>query len=290
MKKALLVGINKYSESPLRGCVNDCLLMYKVLSEKFGFDTKNINLITDYDCTKKNIVRNLENLVNNSKSGDIIFFHYSGHGSQVVVSDWTNSNEADGLDEILCPIDLNWNDPLRDNFLNTLFKDAPKGVKSIVILDCCHSGTGLRNSPRFIREYESEHDWINRFLPPPPSNLLSNPKISIDEELGFIMPKFSSNDPQTIKNSFLNDTIAQGNAILISGCKENQVSADAWFWGKYHGALTYNLVKTLNKYNYKISFKGLVKSLNKTLKKSGFVQSPQLECKEEFFDQNFLFT
>jgi len=289
MKKALLVGINKYSDSPLRGCVNDCLLMYKVLSEKFGFDKKNINLITDHDCTKKNIVRNLENLIYNSKSGDIIYFHYSGHGSQVVVNDWTTSNEADGLDEILCPIDLDWNDPLRDKDLNDLIKNLPKGVKILVVLDCCHSGNGLRNSPKFIHEYETEHDWINRFIPPPPSNLLTNPKISIDDELGFILPKFSSTDIQTQKNTFLNNTINQGNAILISGCQENQVSADAWIGGRYHGALTYYMVEMLQRSNYKMTYKSLTKAINKRLDRLRYSQNPQLECKEEFFMENFLF-
>jgi len=289
MKKALLVGINKYSDSPLRGCVNDCLLMYKILSEKLGFNTKDINLITDYDCTKKNIIRNLENLIYNAQSGDIIFFHYSGHGSQVVVNDWTSTNEADGLDEILCPIDLDWNDPLRDKDLNALFKSVKKGVRAVVVLDCCHSGNGLRNSVKYIQEHETESDWINRFSPPPPSNILTNPKISIDDELGFVMPKFNLNDPQTIKNSFLKHTIKQGDAILISGCQENQVSADAWIGGRYHGALTYTLVKVLHRNNYKITNKRLVKGINKRLDRLRYSQNPQLECKGEFFDQNFLF-
>ena len=97
MRKALLVGINKYSDAPLRGCVNDCLMMYKVLVEQFKFKTNNINLITDYECTKEGILRNLYQLTSGAKDGDILYFHYSGHGSQVVVNDWTQSKEADGL-------------------------------------------------------------------------------------------------------------------------------------------------------------------------------------------------
>jgi len=289
MKKALLVGINKYSDAPLRGCVNDCVLMYKVLSEKFGFDTKNINLITDHECTKENILRNLKLLTSNVKVGDTIYFHYSGHGSQVVVNDWSNTTEADGLDEILCPVDLSWDEPLRDNDLNRIFRSVPVGVNAVVVLDCCHSGSGLRNSPRYISEYESDYDWVNRFCPPPPSNILSNPKISIDDQLGFLMPKTNPKDLQTVRNSFLTNTIKQGNAILISGCQENQTSADAWIGGRYQGALTYTLVKMLQKNDYKMKFRSVVKAVNKELHRRGFDQNPQLECKDIFFDKNFLF-
>ncbi len=290
MKKALLVGINKYKDAPLRGCVNDCLMMYKVLAEKFQFDTKNINLITDYECTKQGILRELYWLTAGAKAGDILYFHYSGHGSQIVVDDWTTSNEADGLDEILCPVDLNWKDPLRDNDLNEIFKTVPKGVKVVVVLDCCHSGSGLRNTPNSLFQYNrTTKDWVNRFYPPPPSNILSNPKITIDEELGFIMPKFDSRDIQTQKNSFLNNTTNQGNAILIAGCRENQVSADAWVGDRYQGALTYIMVQLLHEFNFKIKFRSIVKASSKRLGRMGFTQRPQLECKKKYFNENFLF-
>jgi len=286
MKKALLVGINKYSDSPLRGCVNDCLLMYKILTDKFSFDAKNINLITDYECTKENILQNLYFLTSNLKYGDSIYFHYSGHGSQVVVNDWTQSNEADGLDEIICPIDLDWNDPLRDNKLNDIFNKIPLGVNSTVVLDCCHSGTGLRNSPTING---SNQDMVNRFYPPPPSNILTNPKITIDENLGFVMPKFNKRDIQTKKNTFLNTTTKQGNTILISGCQENQVSADAWIGGRYHGALTYTMVEILHQNNYRMNYNSLVKAINEKLDLTGFSQNPQLECKKKYFNQPFFF-
>ena len=146
MKKALLVGINNYPSAPLRGCVNDCLLMHKVLTEKYDFKNSDIKLLIDSDATKTNILNYLKWLVKNSQPGDILYFHFSGHGSQVIVSDKTNTSESDGLDEIICPYDLNWNDPLRDNDLNSIIQKIPNGVNVLFVLDCCHSGTGLRNT------------------------------------------------------------------------------------------------------------------------------------------------
>lgn len=285
MKKALIAGINNYPDAPLRGCVNDCLLMYKVLSEKFGFDTKNIDLITDNDCTKANLLARLKKLVTGVKPGDTVFFHYSGHGSQVMSNDWTNSDEADGRDEILCPVDLDWNDPLRDHELGAYFKLLPAGVKILVVLDCCHSGTGLRNSLRKLGG-KDENDFRNRFLPPPPSNVLTNPKVKLDRDLNFIIPDGKSIQKQ--KRGFAVTAVKQGEAVLISGCRENQTSADAWINGRYHGALSYYLIEALAAGNFNMTYIDLINDVNAKLRNKKFTQVPQLEAKDEYFNKKFL--
>lgn len=284
MNKALLVGINKYPNCPLQGCVNDVLLFYKVLSEKFNFETKNIDVITDYDCTKLQIINRLSNLVKNVEPGDQILFQFSGHGSQVVVNDKTNNDEADGRDEILCPIDLNWKDPLRDHELGNIFKVVPKGVKITVILDCCHSGTGLRNNPHPM----SNSTLTSRFMPPPISNILFNPSVSIDDDLNFIFAQRDVTDIQTIKNNFLVNTLDQGDIMLITGCQDNQTSADAFIAGKYRGALSYHLCQALAESNYNVTYEDLVTTVNAKLDLSNYQQNPQLEGNQELFKRLFL--
>lgn len=281
MKKAFLVGINKYPDAPLNGCVNDCLLMYKVLSEKFGFENNNIDIITDQQCTRENIIIGLKKLTSNLNSNDTIFFHYSGHGSQVVVNDWTKTPEADGRDEIICPVDMDWNNPLRDHDLKNIFIQIPKGVKSTIVLDSCHSGTGLRgNNP-------TSSIIKNRFLPPPISNILSNPKITLDDNLDCVFPEENTKDIQTKRNRFLISTIEQNDNILISGCKDNQTSADAFLNNRYHGALTFALVEILKQKQFKCNYQELIVFINDLLKRSNFQQEPQLECKKELFTNLF---
>ena len=209
------------------------------------------------------------------------------HNSQVVVDDWTNTDEADGRDEILCPVDLDWNDPIRDHHLGAILKSVPAGVKVVVVLDCCHSGTGLRNSPVLVKPM-TENDWVNRFLPPPPSNILSNPKIKIGDSLDFLLPKENDN-VQTQKRGFMVDTTAQGDAILVSGCEDGQTSADAWIGGRYQGALTFLLAQTLMENNFVISYEKLIQVLNKKMDNQRFTQNPQLEAKKEYFGLNFLY-
>lgn len=286
MKKAFLVGINKYSQSPLRGCVNDVITIFQILTSKFDFKPENIKVISDYEATKENIVNGLKWLTMGVRSGDSIVFHYSGHGSQVMVDDWTSSNEVDGRDEILCPVNLNWNDPLRDHEVGVYFKRVPKDCQTLVILDCCHSGTGLRNGFE-PGEEESEHDFVNRFVSPPLGNILSNPAVIVKEDFSFDFPD-PKMDRRAKKSKFLVDTVDQGDAILIAGCEENQTSADAWINRQYRGAMTYSLAKTLHEAHYDITYRDLITKMNRFMDRFKYTQNPQLEAQGVFFDRKFL--
>ncbi len=286
MKKAFLVGINKYSGSPLRGCVNDVVTIFQVLTSKFGFKTEDIKVVADYEATKENIVNGLKWLTTGVQSGDTIVFHYSGHGSQVMVDDWTSSNETDGRDEILCPVDLNWSDPLRDHEVGAFFKRVPKDCITLAILDCCHSGTGLRNgfTPG---DKHTDKDFINRFVAPPLSNILTNSSVIIRDNFSFDFPD-PQVDSRAKKSNFLIDTTDQGDAILLAGCEENQTSADAWINQQYRGAMTYSLAQTLNVHNYDITYEQLMTKMNKFMDKFRYTQNPQLECNKSFFNKKFL--
>jgi hypothetical protein len=144
-KKALLVGINDYKQvNDLRGCVNDVLDMHFSLRSLFGFQTREIRVLTDSRATKDNILHRLKWLVQGAKAGDYLIFHFSGHGSQIRDRDG-DEELTDHLDELICPHDMDWDGSyITDDTLNSIFKGVPEGVLLEVFLDCCHSGTGLR--------------------------------------------------------------------------------------------------------------------------------------------------
>lgn len=75
--------------------------------------------------------------------------------------------------------------------------------------------------------------------------------------------------------------------ILISGCGSQQTSADALIDGRYNGALTYFLLKTLRR-TPGISYKDLVTLVCKEIKAAGYDQIPELNCNEEAADWPFL--
>lgn len=142
-KRAVLIGINKYQVpgADLRGCVNDVNNLKKVLTEYYGFAGKDITVLTDLKATKKAMQAAIQKLIHGSKKGDVLLLHYSGHGSNVPDDD---GDEADKREEILCPTDLDWKDPFRDDWLRKTFDKLKAGVSLTVIMDCCHSGTITR--------------------------------------------------------------------------------------------------------------------------------------------------
>ena len=260
MKKALLVGIDNYSDpdANLSGCINDVALMHELLSQHYSFDT--ITTLKDEQATFENIITSLRQLVSDTLPNDTILFHYSGHGSQVPDDD---NDENDYLDECLCPYELDWDCMITDDTLKDIFKDV--NCHAVIILDSCHSGTMLRNPSETSTRRP-------RFLNPPLSVL-------------------NRNGQKHWKVKRINN-ITTHNTVLISGCKEKQTSADAYIpeLAKYHGALTYYLHQALSKAKYNVSYSSLVTQTRKLLKKERFDQMPQLEYVKTNFNKNFLNT
>jgi hypothetical protein len=165
-RRALCVGIDKYpAPNTLGGCVNDTVVWGKVLTaQKFE-----IVSLTDRQATHANIVAALRKLVTDSKSGDILVFQYSGHGTQVRDED---GDEDDGEDEALVPVDFETGAFLIDDDIRAIFNLLPPGVNLTAFVDCCHSGTITRmigrNGPdmpegaqvRFLQRTDQWEDWM----------------------------------------------------------------------------------------------------------------------------------
>lgn len=269
-RKAFLVGLNRYPDprNNLKGCVNDVLLMSKTLREQYGFDDPSaVKLLTDERATTANIRKGLEGLVGDASPGDSLVFHYSGHGAQV--RDMDGDELSDNLDEIICPYDMDWNNPFTDDDLAEICKGVPKGALFTIILDCCHSGTGLREflQPDIPVRY--------KFLPVPVEiRHRSEPRIEnrgIDRSVTMIGPD------KKIPVRRFGVSVSKTNAVLIAGCRSDQTSADAWIDGDYHGALTYYLWRSLRDSKWKTSYRKLIAATGAALADHNFDQVPQLE-------------
>jgi hypothetical protein len=289
MKKALLVGINRYPDprNELKGCVNDVRQMAETLNCRFGFSGgANLRILTDARATTKAILDGLAWLTTGASPGDSLVFHYSGHGSQV--PDRNGDETGDREDEILCPYDLDWDHPLTDDDLAAACGHVPQGALLTVILDCCHSGTGLREFaltgnlhyvPSLTRPANPDRsggilsggDFVrpcgippsdapdrHRFLPPPE------------------MPHPAPSRPRRAVRRF-GVRLTNTNAVLLAACRDDQTSADAWIGGGYHGAHTYHLCRTLNNGPRDLSYRALVSATGAALSRAGFDQIPQLE-------------
>ena len=272
-KRALLIGINKYQipGADLRGCVNDVKDMVAALVEFHAFKKSDITVLTDGAATKKAIQAGIKALVRDSKKGDVAVLHYSGHGSNVPDD---NGDEADGRDEILCPTDLNWDDPLRDDWLRSTFDGLKTGVSFTAIMDCCHSGTNTR-----------------AILPPDApvkERYLPSPWGLAAVESGRSLPKKVTTElrraPRAARKS--NDIVnAELPEVLVTGCRDTQTSADAFINGTYNGALTFALVEAIRQSKGVLTYRELHDRASGVLKKKKFEQVPQLEGRSANFDR-----
>lgn len=259
--KALLVGINQYPDAPLNGCVNDIEDMGRFLKGPMGFTASSLRVLKDGDATTQHILQELQSLVRGAKAGDRLFFHYSGHGAQVPTR--TPSGEVDGLDEVICPVDFDWEDPhlIRDKQFRTLFSAIPAGVAFAWVSDSCHSGDLLRVVPHATQR--------PRVMTPPPGH-----------PLAVMWSVARAKPPKLTPQPLLN-------GVLISGCRSNQTSADAFIAGRYNGACTYHLVRQLWK-NPTAPLTTIVHNVNEGMVKDGFTQRPGLEGSPTAQGRSFL--
>ena len=91
----------------------------------------------------------LNRLVSLTASDDVLFFHFSGHGTQVPTDE---KEETDGLDEAIVPTDMNL---ILDDDLRVITCKIPPGARFTMVSDCCHSGTMLDHKPRQLPTHSS---------------------------------------------------------------------------------------------------------------------------------------
>jgi hypothetical protein len=265
-KKAFIVGINKYLQrgNDLRGCVNDAENVYHALIDLYKFNPDNIRVLTDARATKNAILERLNWLVKDTQPGDELVFHCSSHGSQI--RDRDGDELGDGLDEILIPFDLDWNNPLKDDDLAAIFKQVTEGANLTMICDTCHSATMNREllPPGCGCEKDNHVYKKPRFISPPFD--IACRSIGRDLSVHVVGSKGAIEEPQR--------------HVLIAGCRDDQTSADAYINRKYQGALTWALT-SLIRTTPNITWNQVIEIVRNELSNNGYSQVPQLSGNDE---------
>ena len=143
-KLALLVGLNYPGDTTymLNASYNDVLLVQKHLVNNEDFRNEDILILTDknpqdtsFYATYYNIVTRIKEIIEFAKSDDLIFFYFTGHGSQITDR---NHDETDSRDECFIPADHTKN-VITDDLIYDLFSKANCSILSM--FDCCSSGS-----------------------------------------------------------------------------------------------------------------------------------------------------
>ena len=150
-KLALLVGVDKYPDSPLHGCVTDVDLQRELLIYRFGFVPSDILTLTDAQATRDNIeTAFVTHLSEQAKPGDVVVFHFSGCGSRVSLGESPEimQNSLVPADDVL-PLLANRavNDILEETLLLLVRELATENA--IAILDTSYPYPGFRKNGNF---------------------------------------------------------------------------------------------------------------------------------------------
>ena len=86
--------------------------------------------------------------------------------------------------------------------------------------------------------------------------------------------KYRSNEKSSYKENTSN---IHCKVLALSGCRDDQTSADAWFNGNYAGALTKTFLDVLKNNNYRdINLDKMLSDIRNKLQNQSFEQVPQL--------------
>ena len=133
MRKALVVGIDYYSEiNSLSGCVNDANSVRAVL-ERNSDGTKNFDVVTltatsSFNPIKKKDLKDAVKELFKDNNDEVALFYFSGHGYMESTGGFLVTSES-----------IDGDDGFSMNELMTFVNNSPARNK-IIILDCCHSG------------------------------------------------------------------------------------------------------------------------------------------------------
>ena len=286
-KKSLFVGINYTGQNgELRGCLNDVINMKEFVMNNFGFsdDSDHMLVLTDdqsgsHSPTRENIVRGMKWLVEGAKAGDSLFFHYSGHGGSQADSS-PESDEADGMDETLIPVDYTSNGVIVDDEIHhMLVEPLPKAVRLTAVMDCCHSGS-IFDLPYSYRIDGSLHvtEVDNRKVAIEAA-LKAGKKLIDGDKLGAAMhagsavfallkPAKQAERPVVIRKSL-------ADVIQFSGCKDEQTSADAHIGGEHTGAMSWALISSYKNHGPDQTYTQFLGNIREALQ-SKYTQVPQM--------------
>ncbi|KAK2661424.1 hypothetical protein Ddye_007957 [Dipteronia dyeriana] len=305
-RRAVLVGCNyPNTNSELHGCINDVVAMKEVLIKRFKFESSGIELLTDATepgsslvimPTGANIKAALKRMVDGAEAGDVLFFHYSGHGTRIPSM---KPGRPFRQDEAIVPTDFNL---ITDLDFRQLVNRLPKGTSFTILSDSCHSG-GLID-----KEKEQIGPSSSSIIENNDKNCKTIPFQSIIEHLSSLTSINTSDIGTHLLEFFGGDASIRfqlplhelesfeslkphDEGILLSGCQANETSADmnpVEGGGKAYGAFSDAVQRVLKENSGALSNREVVMMARKVLEETGFRQHPCLYCNDDNAEAKFL--
>jgi hypothetical protein len=276
-RRALLIGVNEYPNLPdysqLKGCINDVTAMEGVLGRTFNFPPENIKVLINEAATEAGIREAMERLVEDCGEGDVVVFHFSGHGSQMAAK----GDKPRGYDESIMPYDSGRENPkfpkqvkprdIRDTEIQEWLARLSKKTPHVtLIFDSCHSGSITR-----FGGDSAEGGTRLRWVPPDPLPAGAAPaaRKPVDARSPAGVPGGSG-------------WLKPGERyVLLAACAAEQGAYECTHAGERYGVFTFFLTREIEqelngargKLTYRDIWERVVVKVNEQFQK----QTPQLE-------------
>ncbi|MCU0322621.1 MAG: caspase family protein, partial [Chitinophagaceae bacterium] len=267
-KIALIIAVGKYDPNQ-RDWKNlnahrDLIYIREAL-QKNGFASNNIDTLRDAQATKAAMIKALDALAKKAAKGDIVYFHFSGHGQQIQDSKTDGIlDEADGYDEALIPYDAkgkwdqvdykgekHFRDDLLAEKLLAIRKNVGEQGSVVVVIDACHSGTATRSAgivrgdPVPLQQYNYKPNVV--------IDLSKNPEVGLLENMGTDM----------------------GSLVVFSGSSPNQVNRETKDdKGNNVGSLSYAFAKAITSLPANCNYQLLFQKIKATIQADEPTQIP----------------
>jgi hypothetical protein len=259
----LLVGIDAYRPpvSKLNGCIKDIRQIDSFLNDYYRNDYNlEVVRLANEEATYRNILNGFRDHLCQAGPDDVVWFHFSGHGSEEFTADEFWPIEPKGLDQTILCYDsgVDGVENLADKelavLLNQVGSQYPDGKTKksphiVVSLDCCHSGSGTRSA-------DNEDEVLSRNTPS--RGLKRNIESYVDgyyvRQEGRIQVPLSTH-------------------IVLSACKSIQLAGDL----PSGGAFTSGLIDALRSAEGRIDYVDLFQQTRSAVKKIRKNQTPQFD-------------
>ena len=234
------VDVNHYHGTfQLPFCANDAAAM-AILAEDRGFVVAGVFI--NQEATSRRLLSFLEALACELQNGDMLLVTFSGHGTSVKDRD---GDEKDGRDEAWVLFDRQ----LVDDELGRAWAAFKKGVRIVVVADCCHAGTS-------IKDPGTAFPGATPFLLP-----------QIEKDPTDMLPK----NEQELLQLPAGDIKAE--VLLLAACGDKQLARSGSKTGSELSLFTDELLTVYHKKTFDKTYQGLVNAINRQIP-ANYFQKP----------------
>lgn len=264
---ALLVGIDAYPhpEHRLSGCRNDAVALQELLTLRIPAGQLFLEKLLDEQATRARVIERFRAHLGQAGPGDTALFFFAGHGSRERAPEAFWAIEPDRLDETLVLWDSRepggWD--LADKELASLIRQlAAAGPHVVVILDCCHSGSGTRDIGR-VRNVTVRRAPVD----------------GRERPLESFLPEVQAAAGAATQRGESGWSFGDGGQhILLAACRDDQEAAEYSVGGEQYGAFSHCLIDALRETPGTVTYRDLAAIVRARVIAALSDQTPQVEA------------